>query len=271
MAITTFQKEICRLISSNRIEKGESYVAGGVALNTLIEAPRISRDIDLFHDTHEALETTLDSDKKLLQASNYNIEFIRERASYVEAIVRKKDENVLMQWTCDSAFRFFPLLKNDEFGMTLHPFDLATNKVLALVGRLEIRDWVDMIHCHQRIQKIGYLMWAACQKDPGLNPLLILEEAKRSSHYSAEELNELSFEGNIPDISKLSIEWKLMLNEAGSLLTLLPSEDAGKCVLSMANNLYRGTPDQLNFDLKQEKIHFHCGSIRGAFPEILKR
>ena len=49
-------------------------------------------------------------------------------------------ESVLLQWVKDSAFRFFPLVEHADFGLTLHPFDLATNKVLALVGRLEVRD-----------------------------------------------------------------------------------------------------------------------------------
>ena len=56
MALTSIQRRVCRLIAENRISSGESYVAGGVALNELISAPRISRDIDLFHDTEEALE-----------------------------------------------------------------------------------------------------------------------------------------------------------------------------------------------------------------------
>lgn len=40
-----FQRTVCRLIARQRRESGESYVAGGVALNTLTGATRISRDI----------------------------------------------------------------------------------------------------------------------------------------------------------------------------------------------------------------------------------
>ena len=54
MALTDFQRTICRLLAAHRIESGESYVAGGVALNEIMAAARISRDIDLFHDTTEA-------------------------------------------------------------------------------------------------------------------------------------------------------------------------------------------------------------------------
>jgi hypothetical protein len=34
----------------------------------------------------------------------------------------------------------------------LHPFDLATNKVLALVGRVEPRDFVDTLTCADELQ-----------------------------------------------------------------------------------------------------------------------
>jgi hypothetical protein len=66
MALTEFQRAVCRLIAENRIAHGESYVAGGAALNTVIESPRTSRDIDLFHDTEEALLASWDADRALL-------------------------------------------------------------------------------------------------------------------------------------------------------------------------------------------------------------
>ena len=55
MALTDYQRGVCRLLAENRIRSGESYVAGGAALNELLRAPRLSRDIDLFHDTEQAL------------------------------------------------------------------------------------------------------------------------------------------------------------------------------------------------------------------------
>jgi hypothetical protein len=51
MPLTAFQRDVCRLIAANRVKSGESYVAGGVALNELTSASRHSQDIDLFHDT----------------------------------------------------------------------------------------------------------------------------------------------------------------------------------------------------------------------------
>src|SRR5207244_2104533 len=162
----------------NRIEHGESYVAGGAALNTVLGAPRTSRDIDLFHDTEEALLATFDADRSLLASAGYSVVVERERPSFVEALVTRTGGSVLVQWVRDSAFRFFPLVSHEELGLTLHPFDLATNKMLALVGRLEVRDWVDLIGCHEGIQRLGYLAWGACGKDPGFSPRSIVERGR---------------------------------------------------------------------------------------------
>ena len=157
MALTNIQREVCRVLAKQRIASGESYVAGGVALNTLLDAPRISQDLDLFHDTAAALAATWNADRAALLDARYELEVIRERPTFVEAIVRCGTESVILQWTHDSAFRFFPLVEHPELGLTLHPFDLATNKVLALVGRVEARDWIDIIQCHLTVQPLGYL------------------------------------------------------------------------------------------------------------------
>ena len=89
MALTSIQRRVCRLIAENRISSGESYVAGGVALNELISAPRISRDIDLFHDTEEALEATWAADRALMEKDGFEIRVVRERSSFVEAEVSR--------------------------------------------------------------------------------------------------------------------------------------------------------------------------------------
>lgn len=269
MALTEFQRTICRLIAANRIEHGESYVAGGVALNVVTGGSRISRDIDLFHDTEEALDATWHADRELLQANDVDVHVVRERPSFVEATVRRGAESVLMQWVRDSAYRFFPLMTHEEFGLTLHPFDLATNKALALVGRLEVRDWVDLMNCHDRVQPLGYLAWAACGKDPGYNPAMILEHAARSGRYSAEDVAELSFDGPPPDAAALARQWHTMLDRAKQIVGCLPVEEVGKCVLTSRGDLYSGSPEQLREDLAGSGLAYHSGCIRGAYPQIV--
>lgn len=266
MALTDLQRTICRIIAANRIAGGESYFAGASALNELIGAARVSRDIDLFHDTAEAVHAAWTEDRALLEKKGFAVRPVRERPSFVEAEVSGQGETVLMEWARDSAFRFFPLMAHEEMGLVLHPFDLATNKVLALIGRLEVRDWIDVIECDQRLQPLGYLAWAACGKDPGFGPGSILEQAARTGRYSQSEVAELSFVGRAPDAAELSRTWRAMLAEARSIVASLPPEEAGKCVLGRDGTLFRGAAGDLATALREGGLEFHAGRIRGALP-----
>jgi hypothetical protein len=268
MALTPLQRDVCRLLADNRIASGESYVAGGAALNELLSASRVSRDLDLFHDTEQALAATWEADHRLLRAGGFDVRVLRERPTFVEAEVGRGGESVLLQWAQDSAYRFFPLVQSDVFGLTLHPFDLATNKVLALVGRVEARDWVDVIHSAERIQPLGYLAWAACGKDLGFSPASILEHAARSARYSSIELAGLAFEGEAPDGAALAARWRRQVEEARDVVERLPAEEAGCCVLGPGGVLYLGSAAVLPDDLAAGRLAFHPGRIRGAFPTI---
>ena len=269
MALTALQRKLCRLIAGHRTDSGDSYVAGGAALNELIASARISRDLDLFHDTDEAVAATWDDDRRLFERNGFQVRVVRERASCVEAEVSADGETVRMEWARDSAFRFFPLVRHDELGLVLHPFDLATNKVLALVGRLEVRDWIDVILCAERLQPLGYLAWAASGKDPGFSPEAILEHAARSSHYAADEVAELAFAGPPPDAPDLSRRWHVLLDVAHEAVDALPAEEVGKCVLTRHGELFGGDADAATQALAEGEILFHAGRIKGAFPRVI--
>jgi hypothetical protein len=269
MVLTELQRDVCRLIAKHRIASGESYLAGAATLNELLAAPRVSRDIDLFHDSGEALERTWTADRDLLVDNGFAVSVVRERPSFIEAEVGRDDEGVLMQWARDSAYRFFPLVEHDELGLVLHPFDLATNKVLALVGRLEVRDWIDVIESSRRLQHLGYLSWAAPAKDPGFSPAAILEHAARSARYSAEEVATLSFDGEPPDAARLAMEWRELLAEARELHAALPAEQAGTCVLDADGRLFNGDVHVVRDALGRGGITFHAGSMRGSLPTPL--
>ena len=73
MALTEFQRDVCRRLGQNRISAGEAYLAGGATLNELFAAPRISRDVDLFHDSEEAVAATWDADRLLLETSGFSV------------------------------------------------------------------------------------------------------------------------------------------------------------------------------------------------------
>jgi hypothetical protein len=61
----------------------------------------------------------------------------------------------------DSAFRFFPVEPDTDLGDRLNFWDAAINKVLALAGRNEIRDYLDVIWLHEQHLQPGAVVWAA--------------------------------------------------------------------------------------------------------------
>jgi len=265
MALSAFQREICQLVARNRLQNGESYLAGASALNELVGAPRLSRDLDVFHDTEEALSVSWQADRAVFEKGHYEGRVFRERQGFVEAEIRRGGDAVLMQWARDSAYRFFPLVQHAEFGLTLHPFDLATSKVLALVGRIEARDFVDTLTCDRQVQPLGYLAWAACGKDPGFSPLSILEEAARTARYTDAEIRALDFAGEAPDPQELSRTWRVQLAAARAVVATLPAEEAGRAVLDESGRLFRGDEEALRAALAAGALRYHRGSIRGAF------
>jgi hypothetical protein len=269
MALTEFQRGVCRLLAENRVRSGESYVAGGAALNELLRAPRRSRDLDLFHDTEQALATSWTADRGALEREGYVVSVVRERPTFVEAEVLRGGEAVIVQWAHDSAHRFFPLVRHDELGLVLHPFDLATSKVLALVGRVEPRDFVDTLTCDREVQPFGLLAWAACGKDPGFSPAAILEHAARSARYSAAELAGLEFDGVAPDAGELSRRWHAALDAAREVVALLPAREAGRAVMLKDGGLFRQDTAALREAVHEGRLAYHEGSIGGAFPRVL--
>lgn len=269
MSLTPFQRVVCHLLADDRIRRGESYVAGGAALNEAVMGSRISHDVDVFHDSAEALTRSWETDTHTLLSHGFEVVPIRQLPTFIEASIRKDGDVVVFQWVQDSAFRFFPLQTHSDFGLVLHPLDLATNKVLALSGRVVIRDWVDTVRCHEKIQPFGCLVWAAAGKNIGINPEFIIEEAARTAHYSAFDLEKLDFSGEKVDFSALHTQWRGMLAEAKQVVKMLPSHAVGMCVCTSKGIPFRGSVDDLHVALDAGKIMFHPGALGGILPQML--
>lgn len=267
MAVTDFQAEILRLIAKKRIADGATYVAGGLALNHQLHRPRLSADIDIFSDTYEAMVSAADSDCALLKEKGYEVKIVRERVSIVEAVVRHAGNATDIQWVRDSAYRFFPLISDSLLGATLHPFDLATNKILALAGRSVPRDWIDTVSCTEFVQPLGLLAWAAAGKDVGLSPRYILDMSART-RYAQSEIDIAVNTSEPVDVAELSRKWRQQIDDGRSLVSVLPAEQVGKAVLNLDGSLFKGSIENLQVAVATGKVMFHEGSICGAWPQV---
>lgn len=175
MALSELQKGIVRCLASNRSET--SYMAGGVVLNH--GWPRISDDIGIFHDTGEEIGLAADADIETLRGAGYLVAVEVEIHGCVEASVSKNGQSTLIQWMSESKTRFFPLVRDDEWGARLHQADLAVNKVIAASSRTKPRDFVDLVTIEERWCPLGPLVMAAAGKPPHFSPQKIIDEIRR--------------------------------------------------------------------------------------------
>ena len=178
MPLTDYQASLVHLLSCNRTP--DSYLAGGAAILIEPNTARFSRDLDYFHDSQVRVAEAFNLDRELLESQGHSIEVDLNHPGYVRAIVGKGREVTKVEWAHDSAWRFMPTVRDERVGFILHPVDLAINKTLALAGRDEARDVLDVLHFHQQVLLLGALCWAACSKDPGFTPLSLLELLRRT-------------------------------------------------------------------------------------------
>ncbi|MBQ6248380.1 MAG: nucleotidyl transferase AbiEii/AbiGii toxin family protein [Kiritimatiellae bacterium] len=269
MAATEFQASILKRVARSRLDGGQSYVAGGLALNVALGTPRLSHDIDIFNDTVEAVASAFTRDTAILRDAGYEVIPKRQYDNFREAVVLQGENFTTIQWAYDSAYRFFPLVEDPLLGLVLHPFDLATNKVLALIGRREPRDFVDVLNSHDVMQPLPYLAWAACGKDPGFNPAFLIDFAARTRYNQVELDQEVDTLGHL-DAAALMRKWHEMIWAARETITILPPEEAGKCVANADGTLFRGSDDELRAALDADRIVFHEGCIHGAWPRVVE-
>ena len=268
MALSEFQSSILRLLAKNRRTAAGSYVAGGLALNHSIGTPRLSRDIDIFSDSIKAMQTSWKLDYESLVGYGYTVKVIREIRTFIEAEVIKNGERTEIQWGADSAFRFFPLCEDEITGFTLHPIDLAANKLSALVGRTEPRDWIDVIESIKNIQPLVYLLSAACGKDPGFSPTSMLEYIARR-RYNQIEIDECIIPAGAYNAAELCCFWREEVCRAREDVLAFPRDKAGTCVLNKDGEPFRGTVEELSVAVNADDVIFHEGRICGAWPKII--
>jgi hypothetical protein len=263
MPLGDFETEVLHLLAVNR--NPESYVAGATVFLRRDDSTRQSQDIDVFHDTERSLKVAAAQDAAVLERNGYTLEWSETQETLHRATVSKDGRSIKVDWACDSAFRFFPVQPDSELGFVLHPLDGATNKLLALAGRGELRDYLDVLFLHRNILSLGALAWAACGKDGGFTPQFLIEEAQRLAHYPAARLKTLLLRKPV-DLVDCKRQWLAAVAEANALFLRLPPEEIG-CLYLDANG-QAITPEPTVSAVPPLVRHF--GSLGGTWPTIGK-
>lgn len=261
MPLGSFQVEVLRLIAGNR--SPDSYVAGATVLHRGKRTPRYSLDLDLFHDLEDSVAQSAETDAATLRTAGHDLSWLLRTPAFHRAVVRVDTQSLKIEWAQDSAFRFYPVHEDARLGYRLHDADAAVNKVLALAGRSEIRDFVDVLHLDDTYVSLGALAWAACGKDPGFTPEFLLEHAARHVAYTQRDLDRLSLRKPL-DLGILKQRWLAALAQARTLVSALPPDEVGCLYLDSDHRPITPDPTATAFG----GLMRHRGSVHGAWPTV---
>jgi hypothetical protein len=222
MALTQLQSNILRCLAKNRSET--SYLAGGLMLNK--NWPRRSDDIDIFHDSDEEVTAAANADLATLQAAGFKAHTDFIVYGCVDATVSDAKSSTIIQWFAETKRRFFPLVKDEEWGARLHQADLAVNKVLAAAGRSKARDIADLVAIGRNYCPLGPLVLAAAGKPPNFSPRRTIDEMRR--HTLSIPADEFTAVKGLP------ADWSAEFMRDGALSLI---EQADKYIMSVSPNL----------------------------------
>lgn len=263
MPLTAIQREALAVIAGNR--SADSHFAGGLVINSGDESPRYSHDFDIFHDAELEVARASDADVASLEATGFTVEKVRGDWSgptgFRKASASKDDARIEIDWALDSAFRFFPIEPDRALAWRLHLFDAATNKALALAARSVTRDYVDIVAVNKSFP-LHAIIWAACGKDPGFTPMLLLELMRRFARIDPRHLETIQARNLDP--VELKKSWIEMSDRAESEITRIADEQPD-LPIGVAFVDDAGRPGWIGDD---SSLVVHHPSVRGCWPTI---
>lgn len=267
MPLTPIQKRVLAAIRSLR--HPGSHVAGSLPLHATEDSVRESQDIDLFHDAMAVMHAACAADLDALSKAGFTV---RQSSTWSETFRRAlvgetgSAEAVEIDWAVDATWRFFPPVQDAILGWRLHDVDLACNKALALAGRNETRDLVDIMIWSQQLN-LAAILWAACGKDPGYTPLSLLEQMRRNARIDPGQLAMLKARSLDP--LRIKQDWLSAAAAAEVAITTLadtqPDMETG--VLFLGNGGLAGWPESSHL-LAEQMLTVHRPSIGGCVPII---
>ncbi len=146
-------------------EAAEFALAGGAALVTRGVVERPTQDLDFFTPDAQAVRLAVDALVAVLARDGLQVSVIRGGPSFARLAVDDGREEVLVDLGYDHRLR---PSEPSPLGPVLALEELAADKTLALFGRAEARDFVDVQALAERLG-IERLLALAAEKDRGFD------------------------------------------------------------------------------------------------------
>jgi hypothetical protein len=162
--LSPLQREVARIVAS--LPESEGFaLAGGGALIARGIVDRRTRDLDFFATTPDDVDRLLPVLERALTDAGFEVERRQVAPGFARLIVGGGSDRTEVDLGSDA--RLLPAEPTPD-GMLVASEELAADKVLALFGRAEARDFVDVYALELRFD-LERIMTLAATKDRGFD------------------------------------------------------------------------------------------------------
>lgn len=168
--LTPFQQRFLTALGKNTLAN-HFYLTGGTALSAFYLAHRFSADLDFFTDNPQNITSVPIELQQIASQLDAKVEFVRTYDTLIQCFLEnEKGERVELDFAHDSPFRFQPTIEATNYRIQLDNLvDIATNKLSALFGRAEPKDFVDVYFICQEWMGFDELFTLTQEKHLGMS------------------------------------------------------------------------------------------------------
>ncbi len=199
--LTPLQEQVASIIAS-LVEAENFALAGGAALIARGDVQRQTRDLDFFGLTPDAVDRLVPAVERALQEAGLVVHHVQESSGFARLIVESRDDSTELDLGADA--RLFPAEPARPAPM-LSGMELAVDKVLAIFGRAEARDFVNSPRSRLTKASVDSSSWPR-RRHRGFTPEMFAEMAGRFSRLRRDEfgLDSAQYE----QLERTVLEWQ---------------------------------------------------------------
>jgi hypothetical protein len=173
--LSPLQEQVAAIISS--LPEAEGFaLAGGGALIIRGEIHRGTRDLDFFGLNAAAVDRLVPVVERRLVRAGYQVERTHTGPGFARLSVQGLGDRTEVDLAADA--RLFPAEHGPNGVLLLSSRELAVDKVLAVFGRAEARDFLDLMNLESSFD-MTQLFELASEKDRGFSPAVFAEMTER--------------------------------------------------------------------------------------------
>ncbi|MGH9293142.1 MAG: nucleotidyl transferase AbiEii/AbiGii toxin family protein [Acidimicrobiales bacterium] len=200
--LSPLQELVAAIVSG--LEEADGFaLAGGAALIVRGEIDRRTRDLDFFGLSAAAVDRLAPVAEQALRRAGLDVERVLGGSGFARLVVTRADQRTEVDLASDA--RLFPAERAPDGLLLLSRKELAVDKLLAVFGRAEARDFVDLLAIERHFG-LSQLFGLAAEKDRGFTPELFAEMTERFTRLRRDEFP--IDDGRYQELERAVREWR---------------------------------------------------------------